>query len=337
MRIGILALAAIFAATLVWFSSSKAGEPRALVLESAPVKFAVNDPEETRAGRLIWRGTIKLASKDPDFGGLSGLSVSEDGSRFLAITDAAHWVTGSLSYRNGRLDGAQGDRIVPMLDANGQVMSGKQGDAEGLDTAAPYDIAGPVYVSFEGQHRVWRYAPFQDGQRRVTGEIALPAPAKALPNNGGIEALAVLSRDELLAIAEYEATPEGVLPAWLLPAAPSPNPAMDIAVLPKAPFAVTDAKLGPDGMLYVLERSFSRENGVAVRVRRASSAEAISGKRIAGEELAILGMSFVIDNFEAIAVRRSAEGKILLYLAADDNFNAPVQQTQIALFEVAED
>lgn len=337
MRFWPLGVIVAVTAVLLFFSPSKAGEPRALTLESAPVKFAVNDPGETRVGQLIWRGTIKLTSKDPDFGGLSGLAVSEDGTRFLAITDAAHWVTGTLDYTDGRLTGARGDRIVPMLDANGQVMSGKQGDAEGLDTVAPYAIDGPVYVSFEGQHRIWRYAPFEGGQRRVTAELALPGVAKDLPSNGGIEALAALSADELLGIAEYEANADGALPAWLIPTAASPNPAMDIAVLPKAPYAVTDVKLGPDGMLYTVERSFSRQTGVAIRLRRASSAEAISGKRIAGEELALMGMSFVIDNFEGIAVRKTPEGKTLIYLAADDNFNAPVQQTLIMMLEVGED
>jgi hypothetical protein len=329
-----LGVVAILTAALIWFSPSKAGEPRALVLESAPAKFATNDPDETRVGQLIWRGTIKLTSKDPDFGGLSGLVVSEDGKRFLAITDAAHWATGTFDFSNGRLTGARGERIVPMLDANGQVMSGKQGDAEGLDTVLPHDIDGPVYVSFEGQHRLWRYAPFEGGQRRVTAEIPLPPAAQQLPSNGGIEALAALSPDAVLGIAEYEATAEGVLPGWMMPVAGT-SPAMDIAVLPKPPYAVTDIKLGPDQMLYTVERNFSRETGVAIRLRRASSAEAISGKRIAGEELALMGMSFVIDNFEGIAVRRTPEGKTLIYLAADDNFNAPVQQTLIMMFEVA--
>jgi hypothetical protein len=227
--------------------------------------------------------------------------------------------------------------IVPMLDANGQAMNKRTGDAESLDSVRPYDVNGPVLVSFEGKHRLWTYAPFAEGQRRVSADIPLPEAARKLPENGGLEAVAALSPDEVLAIAEYEASAEGVLPGWLIPAAASSNTAMEIAVLPKPPFAVTDIKLGPDGMLYSVERSFSRETGVAIRLRRASSAEAISGKRIVGEELALMGMSFVIDNFEGIAVRRSPEGKILIYLAADDNFNAPLQQTLIMMFEVAED
>jgi hypothetical protein len=335
MRVWPLGVVGGLTAALLFFMPSRASEPRTLVLESSPVKFSVNDPSETRAGRFIWRGTIRLTSKDPDFGGLSGLVISQDGQRFLAITDAAHWVTGNLQYDKGRLSGATGGTIVPMLDANGQIMSGKQGDAEGLDTMAPYDIDGPVFVSFEGRHRVWKYAPFEGGQRKVIADIALPPAAKALPENGGIEALAALSNDELLAIAEYAVDADGTLPGWMVPV--DGSPAMDIAVLPKRPFAVTDVKLGPDQMLYTVERHFSRQTGVAIRLRRAPSGEAISGKRIAGEELALMGMSFVIDNFEAIAVRKTPEGRTLIYLASDDNFAAPVQQTLIMMLEVAAD
>jgi hypothetical protein len=334
-----LALAAVVAAAAiaVVFWPSKAGEPRALVLESSPAKFAVNDPDETRVGKLIWRGTIRLTSKDPDFGGLSGLVISEDGKKFLAITDAAHWVTGTFDYLDGRLTGAKGGMIIPMLDANGQTMTKRTGDAEGLDAVRPHDIDGPVIVSFEGQHRVWSYAPFEAGQRRMTADIALPPAAKALPSNGGIEALASLSQDSVLAAAEYEANADGLSPAWILSTRIPPSELAVVGVAPKAPFAVTDVKLGPDGMLYFVERSFSRETGVAIRLRRAPLQDGLGGGRIEGEELALMGMSFVIDNFEGIALRRSPEGKILIYLAADDNFNAPVQQTLVSMFEVAED
>lgn len=339
MRVWPIALVGALAATaaLIWFSSSKASEPRALTLTTTTQKFSVNDPDETRLGKLIWRGTIKLTSDDPDFGGLSGLVVSEDGKQFLAITDAAHWVTGTLQYTDGRLTGATGAMIVPMLDANGQIMSGKQGDAEGLDSVRPHDVGGPVLVSFEGRHRLWAYAPFDAGQRRVTAEIDLPAAAKDLPGNGGLETLVATSPDSALAIAEYEDKASGVVPGWVLSTRTPPSSEPDpVAFALKAPYAVTDAKLGPDGMLYLLERNFSRETGVAVRIRRAKLQDGLGGRSIEGEELALMGMSFVIDNFEGIAVRRGADGKMLIYLAADDNFNAPVQQTLLMMFEVTE-
>lgn len=337
MRFWPLALIGVLTAVLVIFSPSKAGEPRALVLTSAPAKFSVNDPDETAVGKLIWRGTIRLNSDDPDFGGLSGLAISADGMRFLAITDAAHWVTGTFSYTNGRLTGARGGMIVPMLDANGQAMSGKQGDAEGLDTLTPYDIDGPVMVSFEGDHRIWVYGGPQNGQRSVLHALALPEAIRNLPGNGGMESLARLPGDRALAIAESDTNAQGLLPAWLVSSRSPSEDTLDTAVVPTRPFAVTDAKLAPDGKLYLVERSFSRETGVGIRLRSADAAEARSGGQIQGDELARMGMSFVIDNFEGIAVRRTPEGKILIYLAADDNFNAPLQQTLIMMFEVAAD
>src|SRR4030095_6964263 len=42
---------------------------------------------------LYWRGGSKLASRDPRFGGLSGLALSGDGNRLLAVSDEGWWLT----------------------------------------------------------------------------------------------------------------------------------------------------------------------------------------------------------------------------------------------------
>jgi hypothetical protein len=286
---------------------------------------------------LIWRGTIRLTSDDPDFGGLSGLVVSEDGSRFVAVTDAAHWVTGTFSYTNNRLSGARGETIAPMLDSNGQAMSGKQGDAEGLDLLVPGEFDGGVAVSFEGLHRVWTYDAAKEGQRPWLREAAMPPAAREMPRNGGFEALVALNPDRFLGISEDDANDKGHARAWVFPLDPEDGKPAELGVARKDGLAITDSKIGPDGLLYFVERSFSRQTGVAIRVSRAPLGDLAAGQTIAPEELALMGMSFVIDNFEAIAVRRSPEGKTLIYLAADDNFNAPVQQTLVMMFEVGVD
>lgn len=334
MRFWPLAVVCGLAAALIYLSPSMAGPVRALKLETAKVAFSVNDREASGIGRLKWLGTIRLTSDDKDFGGLSGLIVSDDGARFLAITDTANWVTGKLTYTNGRLTGAEGGMIAPMLDEKGEPMIGKQGDAEGLDSAWHDDVDGPVYVSFEGHHRIWKYGPWDNGQRHVTGDIPLPDVAKALDSNGGLEALAVLSPWRIFAAAEYGKDANGDYPAWILPLDLKGGAATSLSVEPKPPFSVTDAKLGPDGDLYILERAFSRQTGVATRLRRVPSADIAAAKSLKGEELALMGMSFVIDNMEGLALRRGPAGQTLVYVVSDDNFNAPLQQTLLMMFEV---
>lgn len=336
MRFWPLGAVAGLTAALLVFTPSSAGPLRPLALESAPVRFSANDPDETRVGQLIWRGTIRLTSNDADFGGLSGLIVSEDGARFHAVTDAAHWVSGTFSYARGRLAGAKGLTISPMLDSKGQEMTGKQGDAEGLDTLIPGEFDGPVAVSFEGMHRVWTYDAPKDGQRQWLREAAMPETARDMPGNGGFETLVALNPDRFLGMSEDAVNDTGQSRAWVFPLDPEDGAATEIAVARTGSFSVTDAKIGPDGMLYILERSFSRQTGVAVRISRAALGDLKPGSVIRGEELALMGMSFVIDNFEGIAVRKTPEGKTLIYLAADDNFAAPVQQTLIMMLEVRE-
>jgi hypothetical protein len=53
-----------------------------------------------------------------------------------------------------------------------------------------------------------------------------------------------------------------------------------------------------------------------------------------GEVVADVGMNFVIDNMEGLSVRKTADGKTLVYAISDDNFNAPLQQTLVMMFEL---
>jgi hypothetical protein len=186
-------------------------------------------------------------------------------------------------------------------------------------------------------HRVWLYDAEKDGQRAWAREASLPSAAREMPGNGGLEALVALNPDRFLGVTEDLPNAAKQSTAWVFPLDPEDGQATEVSVARKDPFSVTDAKIGPDGMLYFVERSFSRQTGVAVRLSRAPVGDLTAGQLIASEELAVMGMSYVIDNFEGIAVRKSPDGKTLIYLAADDNFNAPVQQTLIMMFEVAED
>jgi len=53
-----------------------------------------------------------------------------------------------------------------------------------------------------------------------------------------------------------------------------------------------------------------------------------------GEVVADVGMNFMIDNMEGLSVRKGADGETLVYVVSDDNFNTPLQQTLLMMFEL---
>ena len=59
-----------------------------------------------------------------------------------------------------------------------------------------------------------------------------------------------------------------------------------------------------------------------------------AGGIINGEVLADVAMNFNIDNMEGLAVRKGENGETLVYIVSDDNFNRPLQQTLLMLFEL---
>ena len=327
--------------------------PRPLVLTSHPVGLSASNPGQRQVGGLVFRGGVEIESADPDFGGLSSLMVSADGRRFLAISDESHRISGSLEYRDGMLVAARGGTIAPLLAPDGTFLVGKDGDAEGMAGAHADDDFGDVFVSFEGEHRIWRYTGWSDGRPDAADplptNLPLPALATAAPPNEGLEALARIDKGRLLAVSEHLLDEHGNLRAWVLPfaeapgeAVPGPDLALSIHAVP--PFSVTDARLLEGGDLLLLERSYDPVQGPVMQMRRiaagtlastvASAAAGTSPPPLDGETLAVLNTDYGIDNMEGLAVRRGERGETLAYVVSDDNFHTPLQRTLLLLFEV---
>jgi len=58
-----------------------------LQLESTSIPLSEENPAIKIVGKLEYRGGLRLRSKDENFGGLSGLAISPDGSVLRAVTD----------------------------------------------------------------------------------------------------------------------------------------------------------------------------------------------------------------------------------------------------------
>jgi hypothetical protein len=301
--------------------------PRALTIKSTTMPLATGEEVPRSIGKLVHRGSLRLTSEDGDFGGVSGLIVSDDGSRFLAITDASHWISGTLEYRDGKLSRASGVEIGQFTAPDGTKLSGKSGDAEGLAGS----LDGDVFVSFEGRHRIWRYAFSRDGLTGAPTEVAVPPELAKAPNNGGLEGIAKLTDGRLLAITESFHDDEGNIHGWLLDAQAGVEP---LRLKRRAPFDLTDIRQMPNGDVLTLERRFSRLGGVGFAMRRIPGTQIAPDALLDGEVVADAGMNFVIDNMEGLSVRRGSDGETLVYLVSDDNFNAPLQQTLLMMFEL---
>jgi hypothetical protein len=315
------------AALYVFVAMAEPREARPLDVQAKALPFSTGEDAKSSVGKLRHRGTLKLTSDDADFGGISGLIVSEDGVRLLAITDNSNWLTGSLQYRDGKLAGFKGGTIAPLRGLDGGALSGKSGDAEGLTGS----LDGDVFVSFERDHRIWRYAFGKDGLAAKPAAVATPAELKQAPENGGLEGIALLRDGRLLALSESFHDGDGNIRGWLLKDGADPQA---LRLKRRAPFDLTDIRQLAGSDVLTLERRFNRVGGVGFEMRRIKGADITSAAILDGEVVADAGMNFIIDNMEGLSVRTDEDGATLVYVVSDDNFNAPVQQTLLMMFEL---
>jgi hypothetical protein len=165
--------------------------------------------------------------------------------------------------------------------------------------------------------------------------LPLPAAAKELPINLGFEAVGVAPAlsplsGALVAIAEQ---PNGTAPDGFLIGGPTPGM---FSVRRSDGYDVTDLAFLPEGDLLILERRYSLLTGIGMRIRRIAAADLRPGAVLDGEVVVEAGPDTHIDNMEALAVSRGADGETLLTLMSDDNFSV-LQRTVLLRFALIEE
>ncbi len=330
-----LRLAFALAASTVLLAACGGSQTQSDPLTAEAVPLFPDDPGRTRLGALRYAGGVALTSTDGRFGGWSAMEISADGTRLLALSDSADWMTADLTLdEDGSLTGLSGMEIAPLLDADGNPFNGEDADAEGL---APLG-GGRFAVSFERRHRIEAYdiGPDWSGIGDARGE-ALPAPpgADRLRNNAGMEALAV-SGDVLWAGVEHPLVEGQPHTLWRFDLSmPDALPqARSLALSPG--FGLT--ALAPDdaGGLFVVERFWARNVGNHIRVGQFSAGDLNESAQPAEPVLlAEISPQMTVDNIEAIAVAE-INGEMRLFLMSDDNFNA-AQRTLLLSFVIEDD
>lgn len=301
--------------------------PYAIDVFATSVLLNPDDEDDDQIGELVYRGGVEITSSDKRFGGLSGLIVSSDGETFLAVSDKGHWVRGSLGYEGEELSNVFNVELAPLLDPDGASVTDKVwADAEALTGR----IDGKVLVAFERNHRVWAFDLAVNSFAARPSPVAMPASVLQIPSNGGLEAVATLDNGTtIIAFSERGLTDQGHILGWLH----GTEISEELSLAANEPYNPTDLARLPSGDLLVLERRFSLVGGVGMALRRIKADNIQSQSVIEAEMLAELSAPYTVDNMEGMAVRQTQDGRTLIYVVSDDNYN-PLQRTLLMMFEL---
>jgi hypothetical protein len=295
--------------------------------------FERSRPDVKRFGPLEFRGGLVLTSPSENFGGWSGLVMEADGKSLLAISDVGSWMTAEVVYDGSRPKGLARARLGPLLGSRGQPLEIKRDqDAEGITLLDGSLQRGTLLIGFERLHRIGRF-PIRNGEVGApTGYLKLPADAKGMHDNQGIEAVTVLRggprKGSIVAFAERLTRGSGYHTGWIWIG----SEAHKFQLQDIGGFNITDTASLADGSLLVLERYFRWSEGVKMRLRHIGASEIAPGARITGRTLFEGDSSFEIDNMEGLAVHQGPAGETIVSLISDDNFNHLLQRTLFLQF-----
>jgi hypothetical protein len=184
------ALAALAVISLAACGSRKAAGaltegPIQVTAQALPLDPA--DPKRQQLGDFRFAGALQLsATNNGLFGGFSDLKVTDSGD-FTTESDEGSVLRGHIVLGpDGRLTGVADTRIARLRGTDGKVLPGKfEADSEGVAVWP----GGDLMVSFERDHRIWVY-PAGGGPPH-----AVPKPDVAMPENEGMEGLALAPRE----------------------------------------------------------------------------------------------------------------------------------------------
>ncbi len=273
------------------------------------------------AAELVFAGSYTWYDQQDNFGGFSGLEVSSDGVAFMAITDKGKITRGVFSRQGGKIAGVAASTLIPLLDRQGQAVKKYDIDSEGL----AIDGRGRIFVSFESNHRVWRY----DGFGQSANGLGTHSDFKTLQDNSSLEALAVDDHGTIYTMPERSGKWERPFPVYRYRAGKWDS---RLKIPRRDKFLPVAADFGPDGRFYLLERDFVWYRGFANRIRRFD----LSSNGFINEEVLLTTSFGTHDNLEGMSLWADDAGRIHLTMITDDNFSGFLA-TQFVEYAISEE
>ena len=285
-------------------------------VDVTPVPLNPQDPSEHRIGSFVYAGGIEIRSPgSTTIFELSDLRIVS-GDQLVAISDHGNFFEARLLFdETERLSGLADARVIPLLGERGELLTGTEADAEGLDLLPD----GDRLVSFERDHRIWLY-PADGSAPRPT-----PKPDATFPANEGMEAI---TRYPAAGPGAYLVGSEGGT-IWLCGLSAACKETAFGALVPSGLGLTALAAYGEDGGFAMLGRAYDPRHGVRISVRLIGTSGA-SEARVVDEMT--MAAPLTVDNFEGIAVVPRATGGIRLYIVSDDNASAS-QRTYLLAFD----
>jgi hypothetical protein len=269
-------------------------------LHLATATWSLAEPQLEFSSQIVWRADVD------GFGGFSALWISQDGSEFIAVSDQGRIGEGRLKRDNGKITEVTNVQFDWLRDPRGQPVEDFLVDAEGIAV----DADGNFYVSFEAQHRIWKYS----GLGSNANAIRSPRDFASLQNNSGLEGLAIDDQRRLYTLPERSGRMDRPFPVYRYT-----RGSWDIPFrLPRrGEFLPVSLDFGPDGKLYLLERDFSTMF-FSSRIRRFT----IDGDALVEEEELLSTLPGRHQNLEGLSVWRDEDGNLRLTMISDDGFKS---------------
>lgn len=279
--------------------------------------------EQTRVGRLFFRGGLELTFDNPRFGGVSAIQIERGGRTAYMITDTGDVADVALEYNAaGNLSGATLSGIRSVIGAGGRGLN------SAMEAVAQMPDGG-LLVAFERKHRLMHFPRSVKPLQTVPRLLNTPVGLERARSKRGIEAASATADDQILLIAEDMATARGFTFAWLGDGARWTP--MTYALF--QPYRPTGATLLANGDIIVLERRGTTDNPKGSRFARIAKRQLRPGAPIQTNEIARLEPPFVTANFEAIASTQGLQGQTVLYVASDNDFSKS-RPTVLLMFEL---
>lgn len=265
-------------------------------------------------------GAYDWQMDDPLFGGFSALELGPDGLSFIALSDRGAWTRGTLTRApDGTVTGVTAEPLQKLRATGEAPLKTSRSDSEGMAVAAD----GTIFVSFEGVARVLRYSAFGGPAEN----LPTPEEFRRQPKNASFEALAIDGQGRLYAMAEDTRGGTGPFPVYRFDG----SDWAAFGTLPReGAFLPVAADVGPDGLLYVLEREFLGLRGFASRVTRYQ----IGAAGAEEPETVMQSAPGAHDNLEGLSVWQDSTGAIRLTMISDDNFKF-YQTTEIVDYRLS--